>query len=269
MSNQLISKVLDFYITTNCTLNCKLCMTDVPRIPDRHHVPVETLVSELEAYFKIWDHTKRLEFMGGEPLMHPDIFNIVKESLQFQSFYDNMRITTNATIVPDDDLLELIAGCGKHFDFVVDNYGPLSRNLTELTSKLDFYKIPYRVDLYTGENQHFRGWVDLGNYEFHNYSDEELSKMFFECVSVVNKFDVVYEGKVFQCPFFLRLYHIKGILPEKNEYIDLFDQSISISEKKKIASGFYKTPIGVCRYCPGFNETESKRYPAAEQVERK
>lgn len=267
--SQLVSRVLDFYITTNCTLNCKLCMTDVPNLPNRHHVPVESLSKQLEAFFGIWDYATRLEFMGGEPLMHPEIYDVIKETLRFKDKFRDLRIATNATIVPDDKVLELIASCGKFFDFVVDDYGPLSRNIKPLTERLEYYKIPYRIDCYTGEKQHFNGWVKLGDYEYIDYSDEQLLQQHRECVQVKDEFAIVYEGKVFQCPYPLRFFMIKGILPEKDEYIDLYDNSLTRDEKRAIAANFYKVPTKACHCCFGFSEKKAKRYPAAEQVERK
>lgn len=268
MSEKLVSRVLDFYITTRCTLNCKLCMTDVPNLPDRHHVPVESLCRQLDSFFKIWDYATRLEFMGGEPLMHPDIYDVIKETLRYQDKFQDLRIATNATIVPDDKVLELIASCGKFFDFVVDDYGALSKNIKALTERLEYYHIPFRIDRYTGENQHFNGWVKLGDYEYINYSDTELLAQYRECVQVKDAFAIVYEGKVFQCPYPLRFYLIKGILPEKTEYVDLYDDTLTIAEKREIAAGFYQVPTKACHCCFGFSEKKAKRYPAAEQAER-
>jgi len=243
-------------------------MTDVPNITDKHHVPVDSLSKQLDAFFNIWDYAMRLEFMGGEPLMHPDIYDIVKDALRHKDSFRDLRIATNATIVPDDDLLELIASCGKFFDFVVDDYGPLSRNIKALIERLKFYKIPYRIDLYTGENQHFNGWVKLGDYKYIDYADDVLLAQYKECVQVKDEFAIVYEGKVFQCPYPLRFFILKGVLPDITEYIDLYDNSLSRDEKRAIAAGFYKTPTKACHCCYGFSETKSKRYPAAEQAAR-
>ncbi|MBR1494049.1 MAG: radical SAM protein [Acidaminococcaceae bacterium] len=268
MENRLVSRVLDFYITTHCSLNCKLCMTDIPQIRDKHHIPVDSLVKQLEAFFHVWDYAARLEYMGGEPLMHPDMYDIIKETLRFRDQFRDLRIATNGTIIPNDQVLELIASCGKFFDFVVDDYGPLSKNIKEVTERLEYYKIPYRIDVYTGENQHFNGWVKLGDYAYIDYEEAVLREQYRECVQVKDEFAIVYEGKVFQCPYPLRFFILKNILPERDEYVDLFDDTLSREEKREIAAGFYKTPTKACHCCFGFSEKKSRRYPAAEQVPR-
>ena len=268
MKNELVSRVLDFYITTHCTLNCELCMTDIPHIKDKHHVPLDSLMHQLEKFFQIWDSAMRLEYMGGEPLVHPELYDIIKETLRFKDQFRDLRIATNATVVPDDRVLELIADCGKFFDFVVDDYGPLSNRMKDLTERLEYYKIPYRIDCYTGEDQHFNGWVKLGNYEYIDYGDTELLEQYRDCVQVKDEFAIVYEGKVFQCPYPLRFFILKNVVPERNEFIDLYDDTLSIAEKREIAAGFYKTPTKACHCCFGFSEKKAQRYPAAVQAPR-
>lgn len=268
MNKKLVSRVMDFYITTRCTLNCRLCMTDVPSLPEHHHVSLDSVERQLNSFFEIWDYATRLEYMGGEPLMHPDLYDIIKLTLKYTERFRDLRIATNGTIIPDDRLLELIANCGKFFDFVVDDYGALSKNIKPLTERLEYYSIPYRIDLYTGNAQHFNGWVKLGDYEYIEYSEEELLAQHKDCVQVKDEFAIVYEGKVFQCPYPLRFYLIKNILPERDEYVDLYDTSISVEDKRRIAAGFYRKPMKSCHCCFGFSEKEAKRYPAAEQAER-
>jgi MoaA/NifB/PqqE/SkfB family radical SAM enzyme len=271
MNKKLISRVFDFYITTHCTLNCELCMTSLPYIQEkyRYHISFDSLARQLEEFFEIYNYANRLEYMGGEPLMHPNFAEIIRETLKYADKFGELRITTNATIMPNDELCELIANCGKHFDFVVDDYGPLSKNIEAVAKKLEAFGIPCRIDTYTGENQHFGGWIKCGDYEYIDYTDEELRAQHRECVQTKDAFACVYEGKVFQCPYPLGFYLRKDILPPKEDYIDLFDETMSREEKRAIALEFYKTPMWACHRCFGFEEKTSKRYPAALQVPRK
>lgn len=269
MSQQVNARVFDFYITSYCTLNCKLCMTGMPFIKNRRHVPVEEINDHLTRIFNIWDNAMRLNLLGGEPLMHPDVYEVTKTALRYRDHIQEFRITTNGTIVPEDRLLELISACGRSFSFVISNYGTLSKKFSSLMERLEFYKIPYRVDTYAGDNQYFGGWVYLGDYQYIGYSEEELCRNYFDCVARKDKFLVVYEGKVFQCAYPYRFYALKNILPEKDEYIDLYDDSLTIMEKRKIANVFFTKPMKSCQYCHSYHEKESKRYPAAEQMERK
>jgi hypothetical protein len=243
-------------------------MTSLPYIQEkyRYHIPINSLALQLKEFFSIYDYASRLEYMGGEPLMHPELVAIIDETLKYSEQFGELRITTNATIVPSDELCNLIVNCGKRFDFVVDDYGPLSKSIDKVTAKLDGYNIPYRIDTYTGDDQHFGGWIKCGDYEYIDYTDEELREQHRNCVQTKDAFACVWEGKVFQCPYPLGFYLRKDILPPKEDYIDLFDYTMHKKEKRKIALSFYKMPMWACHRCFGFDEKKSKRYPAAEQA---
>jgi MoaA/NifB/PqqE/SkfB family radical SAM enzyme len=269
MEKKLVARVLDWYITTKCTLNCKLCMTAVPYVLPKNsaNIPVADLTVHLEKFFDVYDYAKRIEFMGGEPLVHPQLCDIIRATLLYKDRFDTLRITTNATIVPSDELCELIASCGKPFDFVVDNYGELSRNMSGVKAQLEKHGIPYRVDLYTGENQHFGGWVKCGDYQPVEYTDEQLHDNFVNCVQVKDEFACTYNGRVYQCPYQATFWITQDReISQPDEFVDLMSDELTREQKREIVSGFYKTPITACHYCYGFDEKKSKRYPAAEQV---
>lgn len=266
MSKRLSAQVIDFCITSYCSLACKRCIVGIPFIKNKQHTPAKEIDFQLNEIFKIWDDAKRLNLVGGEALLHPEIFDIVKSSLRHRDQFESMRITTNGTIMPEEKLLELIAGCKAPFDFVISNYGALSRNIDNLIERLEFYKIPYRVDNYVGTNQYFGGWVDLGDFTYMDYSEEEIKTLYQECAQAKTKFLSVYNGKVLQCVYSHHFFATDSILPDKTEFIDLYDQSMSTTEKRKIAAKFFSSPTKACRYCRGFNEKRSDRYPAAEQI---
>ena len=263
------AKIIDLMITTRCSLKCKLCGFGVPYVKNPCHVSLESLSKQLEKFFEVWDSTQRLNFIGGEVLMHPNIYEIVQETLKYKDKIKTFRITTNGTIPPSEKLLKLIADCNeeKNFEFVISDYGSsLSRKVDKIIECLEFYKIPYIVHKYFGKNLYYGGWVDFGNDTYIESSDEDLKNKYLNCACKKSMFQLLYDGKVFQCGYQFRLFIVKNILPNKDEYIDLFDNTISIDEKKEIVSGFYKNPLTACKYCKSLNEKLSKRYPPAEQL---
>ncbi|MEA4896798.1 MAG: radical SAM protein [Christensenellaceae bacterium] len=265
MGEKLTAKIFDFFITTKCTMNCELCAAAVPYNPNPCHTPKERAFREIKEFFQIWDFAERVEFIGGEPLMHPQILEIVEETLKYRDQFDRLRITTNATIVPKDDLLELARSCGKYFDFIVDDYGEHSKNLRPLIEKLERYAIPYRVDVYHGEDQRYNGWIHFGDYEEYGYSAEEVERVFCRCICPKNAFTCVNDGKAFSCVYALSLFLVKGILPEKGEYIDLLDEAVTLEQKRETGMRFCTKPTKACRYCKGFDSESGQRYPAAKQ----
>lgn len=267
MNGQLPAQTIDFCITDYCTLNCKSCIVGIPYVQKKHHVLPEEMDYQLQEIFKIWDTCVRLNLVGGEALLHPNIYEIVKTSLKYQNQFQSMRITTNGTIVLKDELLKLLSECGKPFDFVISNYGMLSKNLSALVKQLRSYQIPYRIDNYTGDDQYYGGWVDLGDYQRIERSGGELKETYQGCCQVKTRFLSIYHGKVLQCVRAHRLLAVEGILPGKEDYIDLYDASLPIEKKREIASHFFQNPTETCEYCLGFNDKTAKRFPAARQLE--
>lgn len=270
MKERVTAKIFDFFITTKCTLNCKLCAAGVPYILEPHHTDLQVAFQEMEKFFQVFDYVDRIEFIGGEPLMHPDIAEIVKEASKYKDQFGYMRITTNATIVPSEKLLKELRESGCKYDFIVDNYGKLSVNFDNLVKVLDDNHITYRVDVYHGkrENQRFGGWIDFGDFTDQKYSEEQLRYNFEHCTAMKGNFCCTNNGKVFPCCYAMTGY-LEGKLPfMRDEYIDLFDDTISLDEKRNIASNFDKKIMNACRFCKSFDTENSVRYCAAEQVER-
>jgi len=220
---------------------------------------------EIKEFFNIWDYAERVEFIGGEPLMHPNILEIVKEMLKYKDCFSRMRITTNATIIPSDELCELVASCGRIFDFIVDDYGEYSKNLEKVINKLEYYNIPYRLDIYHGDNQRYNGWVIYGEY-VEAQTKDSAEFIFNHCNVPRNQFVCVNNGKVFSCNYAQSLYWVKGIFPTDGSAFDLFDESVSREQKRNFAKDFFLKPIQACEYCYGFSNDFGERFPAAEQI---
>lgn len=247
-------------------MNCKLCAAAVPYIENPVHTPKDVAFHELKTFFDVWDYAERVEFIGGEPLTHPDLYEIVKESLKYQERFGKLRITTNATIVPSERLCDLAANCGKEFDFIVDDYGECSRNLTPLLRRLDKFNIPYRVDVYHGKEQRFGGWIYFGDYSL-VAAGAGADDRFKNCVAPKNQFVCVNNGKAFSCCYAMCLYWIHGFFPNDGSCIDLFDNTVQLERKRTVAAQFCRAPIEACKYCLGFDPNKSRRYPGPpEQI---
>lgn len=271
MSDKIVCKNFDYFITSRCTLNCKLCSNYIPYIPHPFHTPKETAFREMKEFFQIWDYADRIELIGGEPLFHPEFFEILEESLKYESQFGKIRITTNGTIIPSEKIFSLIRETDKRIEFLVDDYGPqLSKNLPQIIAKCDEYDIPYRVDTYHGDSQYSNGWIYFGDCKTDlGYSDEKLAQVFHRCVVPKEHFVMVNNGKAFYCDYPMAMYQVTGNLPTNGGYIDLFDDSIPLEKKRDMARHLWEGPFSSCRYCTGFDIENAKRYPAAEQLPRR
>ncbi|MCL5072727.1 MAG: hypothetical protein M1308_17815, partial [Actinobacteria bacterium] len=208
----------------------------------------------------------RVELLGGEPLLHPEIVEIVKEILKYKGRFDLIRITTNCTIVPSQELIEVINNSDCIFDFILDDYGKYSVNFKCIQELFDKNGIPYRTDVYHGENQRFEGWIHFGDFTFMDYTEEELENVKNNCICVSNAFRIIHRGKLYPCVYAFCGAILQKVPQLKDEYIDLFDETMKTEKKREIAQSLGTNPIEACKYCKGFDCVNSPRFPAAEQL---
>ena len=270
MKKPVTAKILEFFITNRCTLNCKMCLCSIPYIEHPRHTPKKELFRHFALAFPLYDSIGRVEIIGGEPMMHPDIAEIIEELLKYCEKFSKIRITTNATIIPSQALIDVVhqaQSCGLEFDFLLDNYGALSCNLDNITALLTREKIDYRVDQYTGESQRGNGWLCYGDFTLREESDKELWDKFNHCLCPKLDFHDTHEGKIYSCVYAMTGVTLGKFVLNDNEYVDLCNEAMSKEEKQEIIRTFLTHPTVACRYCDSFQEC-SPRFPAAEQLPR-
>ena len=93
-------KTLELHVTDHCNLNCKSCSHYAP-VADEYYISLE----ELEGYYNniknrglIFFSTLRL--MGGEPLLHPHITEIIELSRAYFSDI-NIVLVSNGIIIKE------------------------------------------------------------------------------------------------------------------------------------------------------------------------
>jgi len=93
--------ILLIHLLDNCNLSCRHCYLDAsPRgstmlPPD---LVLETIAEAAELGIK------SIQFSGGEPLLYPNIFNILKAAVKKGL---DVKLSTNATLISDDDAKRL------------------------------------------------------------------------------------------------------------------------------------------------------------------
>lgn len=258
-------------VTLRCNLNCRLCAICSPYYQKPWHPTLDYVNKVTDKLFEIADY-KIFDLTGGEPLIRPDLPEILSHMVSYKKQVScRFGFQSNGSIPVNDDLVYACKMFGTKFKVIMDDYGPeLSPYAQENYQILRSHNIPVELRHQYADSQYCDGWVDyIGNGSI-EHSDAEAELIFSKCAQpqIMNFCAVAVEGKVFPCPVMYSLEQIYHRIPEPHEYIDLFDNSESISEKRTKWSELYSLrKLTACKNCNGIC-SDSKRYMPAEQLSK-
>ena len=245
LKNQVHIWRVDILLTEKCTLNCTFCNMYMPHYKKPKHKDLEKIKEDIDILFKKVDFISTLHLVGGEPFLYPnhkEVFEYIGEN--YRDKIDNVLITSNGTLVPKPEVLDII----KKNKFLVSisdytdgiNYG---RRFNIFLDKLNEKKINYftRKDIL---------WSDFGDpriSKYKNYTDEKMIEHFNKCVAP-------YRGLSNKKLYFCHL-NTSAVLSEvlednPNDYINL--ENITPEELIKFDIGFIKKGyLTFCKNCNG------------------
>lgn len=257
-------------VSLACNLNCKLCGAYAPYILNRPFPQVGKLLEEVKKYFSIVDKVELFTVTGGEPLLYKQLPELLDGLLDYSNQFEKMELITNGTIVPNDDLVNVLKKYGDKFlRFYVDNYGnDLSPKVPEIIAKLNDHNLPTMVRNNNEEDKHCGGWVDFGiTGEVLQPSTEKNIELFSKCAYPQKlKFCFnIRDGLMTPCPAVFRRLSL-GHDVDYKEYINLNDNTLTIEQQRQKISYIYNAIcFESCAYCTGLCD-DSQRYTPAEQL---
>ncbi len=253
-------------VTMACNLKCELCILYVPYYRTQWHPTLEFVNEVTDRAFAMGDY-ECFEFNGGEPLLRKDLADIYEHAYKYIDNADRFKTVTNGTTMPDGRLINIWKKYGNKFHCIVDDYGEkLSSNAVAVVEKLRSEGISCELrDMHT-ENKHHGGWVDFRADE-PKWKKEELKEVYANCsqVKVLKHCCNIIRGILMPCHLQFQVMD-RGICePAQNEFIDLFDESESLEDKRKKMEGIQKLPyLRACAWCPGFNDDTPRCKPAIQ-----
>lgn len=230
------------------------------------NIPLAEIKQDMDVFFNVFNEKQfsHIDFEGGETMLHPELPQIIEHGLVFveQGVTDEVRVLTNATILPNKELLDICKN--NKVMFLIDDYGPnLSDKKDKLINILENNGIRYRVDTYHGDNQYCGGWIDFGNLSVTDETEPQFLEKFKNCISKKNAHTK--NGNVYICP--VQLSEPPNIDFHAGDYLNLHCD-MPLSEKRAWAKEFAARPANHCRYCNGFMaDGGGVRIPAAEQLD--
>lgn len=254
-----------FYPTFNCTMQCKLCGMSVPYMRSEERAfSLEEIQKSIDRYFEIVSRVKTVTISGGEPLLFPRLAEVIHYIKKYEDRADKIRMVTNGTILPNQNVLDAMKELGEKFYILRDDYGArISKRGKELDRILTENHIYHTTRKYTEDDSHFGGWVDFGDFTVQKHTDEEAEHLHAVCGSTTCY--PVINGKMWACSVSFRRYQL-GLEDEKSEYVDLFGDSLDIQEQQnKMQIILQKKRLTACTYCNGLC-ADSERFIPAEQL---
>jgi organic radical activating enzyme len=258
---------LGLIVTLKCTLKCKICNVYAPYYSPVPHYAYDMLIDYIDRSFQIFESVDIFSISGGEPLLHEKLPEILDYLCQYRDRISNrLEVITNGTILPDNTLLKSMIKSG--VSVLLDDYGTdLSKKAKNIAAKLGEHGIKYELRTQNREDMHFGGWVDLSEFSVEPKSIEDTKWLFDNCM-LANELRChpIIDGKIFVCSPYRRLHSLGKIPDNPKEYFDLFDDSLTLEEKKSCFAEFLALDnLSACAYCRGFLH-DSPRFTPAEQL---
>jgi hypothetical protein len=238
---------LQIHVVEHCNLNCRGCAHFSPIAPIKE-ITIEDLISSYECirpYFS--ELFCRLELMGGEPLLHSHINEVLKVSREYFKD-DEIRLVTNGLklLNMSDEFFETCLY--KKINIAISVY-PIGLDYSEISKKLEKYKINYKFYGNYSDCKRFIGYrLDMD-------ADNDISDSYSRCK---------YSGHCIQLrsnrlyPCFVPAYvdHLNDFFGLDIRCVD--DDYVSLSDKPSIETIKKKIngPIPFCRYCDISNRQE-------------
>jgi len=133
---------VEYYISLKCNLNCAGCATFSPLVKEDDFKSLEKIETDFKKFYMLTkDNVQDLTIMGGEPLMHPQINDII---VYFSELFPEtkLRMITNGILIPkmNDEFFELIKDRIK--GIIVTEY-PIALDYSNIFKILDEKQINY------------------------------------------------------------------------------------------------------------------------------
>lgn len=258
---------LEYMITTSCDLACPGC----DRFIDHGHAFVEKfedIVSNMEQWFKRLD-PDHVTIIGGEPLLHPRIYEILTEA---RRIFDHavIEVYTNAFLLPKrPKIFNVLKKIGNaKVSCSIHNKNPKYREIVERNLHQAFYSKGKWFE--TSPNTHTCETVVLevtdptqgGWYDYRRvvdgvlkpWNDNDPTSSYKNCG--VNIYPIIYKNKLYKCPpiSMVRTHLTKNFMLEDEDWepylkYEGLDPDCNEQELEKFVKNIYE-PHSICAMCP-------------------
>ncbi len=239
-------------ITTYCSLRCAHCNNLMPCYERPYHIPSSVVLSDIEAMLEHMDTCVKLALLGGEPFLHPGLGTII-DGIRDNPRIMYIEIVTNATVMPDEKLLDSLAAL-KCKRVAISDYGVSSQKVSELKALLEERGIPCRDDK-------AGSWVDPGDTVRRGKDQEQLKKEYSNCYSS-RYCKTLLNGKIYLCARSASLADL-GLMDASHDSFDIRVRRSAAQFRREFNRFMCSDYAEACDYC---DHAKKIKVPAGEQL---
>ncbi len=244
-----------FIINNFCNLKCTHCYMYMNSYPAerKKNVELDILKRDIQLVMEAVDSFGVVNVFGGEPFLHPQLDEIVKEILAYDNFA-SMIVNTNGAAQMRDEQMENLKNNRVRLAF--SNYkGALTEQQEQKV--LDNFEHARALGINAQMMNELPAWnisSTLGN----NQCSEEQMKAKKDVCGV--KFLYVFDHRVYPCSFALSLKDL-NVADYPDTYIDLDEANTPEKLRKAIKDLFARDYFCCCGHCDDLGISD-KRFAA-------
>ncbi|WP_049945092.1 radical SAM protein [Butyrivibrio sp. AC2005] len=229
-------------ILTHCNLNCAGC-DHFASISKKNIISAESIISDVNRFAEIMTSgIDRIGIMGGEPLLHPELKEIVRA---VRNAFPKARIqldTNGITLLKQED--EFWEVCRESHIVITNTKYPIDLDFSAMEKKCYDENVEFEYYGNSGEVQKTLYKVPLDI-----TGGQDPRKSFMKCFHA-NYCVTLMNGKLYPCTIAPNSYiycekYGRSLELSENDYIDIYNKNISEKEVLR----FLAEPIPFCRYC--------------------
>ena len=251
---------MDMAVTNLCSLKCKNCNMFVPYYHNQEKVTERELKESLELFFLNFDYVYHFSIVGGEPFLNKNVESVLHLlSENYLNKINHIKITTNGTVLPGKELVELIKEC--NIEVKVSDYSKhlgYRHKIEKLCAVLEEQHISYRVlqDL---------EWKDFG-FPHSPCCYKDVEKHRKECGVTWRGLN---EKKIYYCNVIWSAEKAGLYKTSPQEYLnleELYNGKTAKEEALSFVLGDVEKEINFCKLCGGCGADNQTIVPAGIQM---
>jgi len=235
-------KMIGYVLGNICTLNCVNCCESIPYIQpaSKSFVPTESVIADIRRYAGACEYITLLEFIGGEPFLHPGTAEILTEALKISNI-GVIHVFTNGTVFPKPNLLAVLAN--PRIVVYISNYSSvLPDETTQRVARTIAELEAGGISFVHGSNAN---WYDMNSFERIEEDDASVKERYEKCF--LHTCNRLHRGNLYRCP-----HHFSGVVLGKldsAEVVPIHDGSEAdlVARLQAFATQPYAE---ACRSCP-------------------